>query len=189
VYVQNADFGLGKAQELRRQMLALRRAGKFVECFLETAGEGSNGTLEYYLATACERIHLAPAGDFNLLGLYAESRFPRGTLDKLKSEPEFNRVGRYKSAMETYTENRFTPESQEAMAAVLDGYFSQIVSAIAEARHKSDYEVRWLIDGAPFSADEAVKRGLVDQLSYPDQFRDHMKRRAGGKPAYLAIED
>lgn len=189
VYIQAADFGLAKAQELRRQMLALRRAGKFVECFLETAGEGSNGTLEYYLATACERIHLAPAGDFNLLGLYAESRFLRGTLDKLKIEPEFNRVGRYKSAVETYTENRFTPESQEAMAAVLDGYFSQIVSAIAEARRKSDYEVRWLIDGAPFSAEEAVKRGLVDQLSYPDQFRDHLKRRAGGKPAYLAIED
>ena len=45
VYIQNAELGLAKAQELRRQMLALRRAGKFVECYLETAGEGSNGTL------------------------------------------------------------------------------------------------------------------------------------------------
>ena len=55
VYIQDADLGLAKAQELRRQMMALRRAGKFVECYLETAGEGSNGTLAYYLATACER--------------------------------------------------------------------------------------------------------------------------------------
>ena len=52
VYIQEADLGLARAQELRRQMLALRRSGKFVECFLETAGEGANGTLEYYLATA-----------------------------------------------------------------------------------------------------------------------------------------
>ena len=59
---------MAKAQELRRQMLALRRAGKFVECYLETAGEGSNGTLEYYLASACDDITLAPAGDVNLLG-------------------------------------------------------------------------------------------------------------------------
>jgi protease IV len=190
VYVQQADFGLAKAQELRRQMLALRRAGKFVECYLETAGEGANGTLEYYLATACERIHLAPAGDLNLLGLYTASRFLRGTFDKLGIEPEFNQVGRYKSAVETYTRNEYTPESREAIAAVLDGYFTQLVSAIADARHKTPYEVRWLIDGAPFSAAEAVKRGLVDQLSYPDQFRDHLKRRAGGRePAYLAIED
>jgi protease IV len=189
VYLQDADFGLAKAQELRRQMLALRRAGKFVECFLETAGEGANGTLEYYLATACERIHLAPAGELNLLGLYSESRFLRGTLDKLKVEPEFNRVGRYKTAVETFTENQYTPESRESIAAVLDGYFSQIVSAIAAARRKSDYEIRWLIDSAPYPAAEAVRRGLVDQLSYPDQFRDRLKRRAGREPSYVAIED
>jgi protease-4 len=189
VYIQDAEFGLAKAQELRRQMMALRRAGKLVECYLETAGEGANGTLEYYLATACERIHLAPAGDLNLLGLNAENRFLRGTLDKLKIEPEFNRVGRYKSAVETYTENQYSPESEEALAAVLDGYFSQIVSAIAEARHKSDSEIRGLVDRAPYSAQEALRLGLVDQISYPDQFRDHLEKRVGRKPAYVKIEE
>ncbi len=189
VYLQSADFGLAKAQELRRQMMALRHAGKWVECYLETAGEGSNGTLDYYLATACERIHLAPAGDVNLLGLNAEGRFLRGTLEKLKIQPEFNRVGRYKSAVEAYTENRYTPDSEEALAAVLDGFYSQIVAAIAEARKKSGAEVRTLIDGAPYSAREAKALGLVDQLSYPDQFREHLEKRLGGKPGYVAIED
>ena len=47
VYIQDAQFGLARAQELRRQFMALRRAGKFVECYVETAGEGSNGTLVY----------------------------------------------------------------------------------------------------------------------------------------------
>jgi protease-4 len=189
VYIQEAELGLAKAQELRRQMMALRRAGKFVDCYLETAGEGSNGTLAYYLATACEKIYLAPAGDLNLLGLYSESRFLRGALDKLKIEPEFNRVGRYKSAVESYTQNQYSPEAQEAIASVLDSYFAQIVSAIAEARKKSEPEVRALIDGAPYSADEALARGLVDQLSYPDEFKAHLTKRAGRKPAYVAIED
>jgi protease-4 len=189
VYIQNAELGLAKAQELRRQMIALRRSGKFVECYLETAGEGSNGTLAYYLATACEKIYLAPAGDLNLLGLYSESRFLRGTLDKLKIEPDFNRVGRYKSAVESYTQNQYSPEAQEAIAAVLDGYFAQIVSAVAEARHKSEPEVRALIDGAPYSADEALARGLVDQLAYPDEFKDRLAKRVGRKPGYVDIED
>jgi len=189
VYIQTADFGLAKGQELRRQLLALRRAGKLVECYLETAGEGSNGTLELYLATACERIHLAPAGDLNLLGLYAENRFLRGTLEKLKIDPEFHRVGRYKSAVETYTEKRFSPESVEAISAVLDGYFAQLVAAIAEARHKTEGEVRGLIDGAPYSAAEALRLGLVDQLTYPDQLRAHVEQRLGRKPTYVKIED
>ena len=189
VYIQEADLGLAKAQELRRQMMALRRAGKFVECYLETAGEGSNGTLAYYLATACEKIYLAPAGDLNLLGLYSESRFLRGALDKLKIDPVFNRVGRYKSAVESYTANQYSPEAEEAIAAVLDGYFAQIVAAVAEARHKSGAEVRALIDGAPWSAEEALARGLVDRLSYPDEFKDHLEKRAGRKPSYVAVED
>jgi len=189
VYIQNAELGLAKAQELRRQMMALRRAGKFVECYLETAGEGSNGTLAYYLATACERIHLAPSGDLNLLGLSYETRLLRGTLDKLKIDPQFNRVGRYKSAVETYTQTQLTPEAQEAIAAVLDGYYAQIVSAIAEARKKSEAEVRALVDGAPYDAETARRRGLVDDLSYPDQFLDLLKQRAGRKPALLPIEE
>jgi protease-4 len=189
LYIQDADLGLAKAQELRRQMIALRRAGKFVDCYLETAGEGANGTLAYYLATACEKIYLAPAGDLNLLGLYSESRFLRGALDKLKIEPQFNRVGRYKSAVESYTQNQYSPEAQEAIAAVLDGYFAQIVSAVAEARHLSEPRVRALIDGAPYSAEEALSRGLVDQLAYPDEFKEHLAKRVGHKPGYVAIED
>jgi protease-4 len=189
VYVQETEFGLARAQEIRRQLLALRRAGKFVECYLETAGEGSNGTLPYYLATACERIHLAPLGDVNLLGLNLENRFLRGTLEKLKIQPEFNQVGRYKSAVETWTRTELSPPSEEAVAAVLDGYYSQIVAAIAKARKKTPDEVRWVIDGAPFTAEDAVRRGLVDQISYPDQFRERLKARAGGDPHLLPIED
>lgn len=189
VYIQEADFGLAKAQELRRQLMALRQAGKFVECYLETAGEGGNGTLPYYLATACERIHLAPLGDVNLLGLHLENRFLRGTLEKLKIQPEFNHVGRYKSAVETWTRSELSPPAEEAIAAVLDGYYTQIVAAIAEARKKTPDEVRWIIDGAPFGAEDAVRRGLVDQISYPDQFREHLKKRAGGEPHLLLLQD
>jgi protease-4 len=189
VYIQRAELGLAKAQELRRQMMALRRAGKFVECYMETAGEGSNGTLAYYLATACERIHLSPAGDVNLLGLSWETRLLRGTLDKLKIDPQFNRVGRYKSAVETYTQTRLSPEAQEAIAALLDGYFSQIVSAVAEARRKSEAEVRALVDAAPYAAETARARGLVDDLLYPDQFLDLLRKRLGRKPVLLPIEE
>ncbi|HKV12071.1 MAG TPA: signal peptide peptidase SppA [Thermoanaerobaculia bacterium] len=189
VYIQDADFGLARAQELRRQFMALRRAGKFVECYLETAGEGSNGTLVYYLATACERIHLSPLGDVNLIGLAVESRFYKGTFEKLKIVPEFNKVGRYKSAVEPYTETEYSPAAEEAMAAVLDAYYTQIVTAVGEARKKTADEVRWIIDGAPYGAEDAARRGLIDQISYPDQFRDHLKKRAGAGATLLPLDE
>lgn len=189
VYIQDAAFGLAKAQELRRQILALREVGKFVECYLETAGEGSNGTLAYYLATACEKVYLAPGGDLNLLGLYADSLFFRRTFDKLKVDPVFLHVGRYKSAVETYTETERSPDAEEAMNAVLDGFYRQLVDGIAEGRRLPPAEVRRLIDGAPYGAGEALRLRLVDGLAYPDQFRDRIERRAGGEPRLVRLQE
>jgi protease-4 len=187
VYIEDARFGLAKAQELRRQILELRRAGKFAGCYLETAGEAANGTLPYFLATACDEITLAPLGEVNMLGLYAQTLHLRGTLDKLKIDPEFLRIGPYKSATETYTESHSSPAAAEALSAVLDSYYGQIVTAIAAARRLPPARVRQLIDAAPFSAPAARAAGLVDRLAYADEFRHEIARRAGGKARLVAL--
>jgi protease-4 len=83
LYVQSARFGLAKAQQLRRQLAALSASDKFVECYLETAGEGSNGTLAYYLASVCDRIALSPAGLDEGKGGYEYFPKPTGLNDYL----------------------------------------------------------------------------------------------------------
>lgn len=189
VYIQDTGFGLAKAQELRRQLEAMRAAGKFARCYLETAGEGRNGTLAYYLATACESIALAPAGELNLLGLRADSTFLRGALDKLKVEPAFRHVGDYKSASEMYTETQHSPAAREAIAAVLDSYYGQIVEAVAAARKLAPDAVRAHIDAAPHDPARAKELGFVDALAYPDEFRAEIEEKGGGDPELVAIED
>ena len=174
LYIQDANFGLAKAQELRRQISALDRAGKPVRCYLETAGEGGNGTLEYYLASACSSITLAPAGEINLLGLFADSPFLRGGLDKLRIEPSFLTAGEFKSAGEIFTEVRHSPAARIALDALLDSFYNQIVDGIASARKSDAATVRSWIDTAPISAERALELGLVDELAYPDEFRDDL---------------
>ncbi len=179
LYIQDAGFGLAKAQELRRQIAALDLAGKPVRCYLETAGEGGNGTLEYYLASACTSIALAPAGEINLLGLYADSPFLRGSLDKLKIEPSFLTAGEFKSAGEIFTEVRHSPAARVALDALLDSFFTQIVDGIASARKSDAATVRAWVDAAPLSAAMALEKGLVDALAYPDEFRDGLDELGG----------
>ncbi len=171
LYIRDAAFGLAKAQELRRQITELNRAGKPVRCYLETAGEGGNGTLEYYLASSCAAIALAPAGEINLLGLYADSPFLRGGLEKLKIEPSFLTAGEFKSAAEVFTQVRHSPAAKVALDALLDGFYDQIVEGIATARKSDAASVRSWVDAAPLSAAEALEKGLVDELAYPDEFR------------------
>ena len=157
--IRDAAFGLAKAQELRRQISELDRAGKPVRCYLETAGEGGNGTLEYYLASACTSIALAPAGEINLLGLLADSPFLRGGLEKLRIEPSFLTAGEFKSAAEIFTEVRHSPAAKVALDALLDSFFRQIVDGIASARKSDAASVRAWIDAAPLSAADALEKG------------------------------
>jgi protease-4 len=48
--------------------------------------------------------------------------------------------------------------------------------------------VQGLVDGAPYSAAEALALGLVDALSYPDEFSDFVDERAGGDPTVVSID-
>ncbi len=188
LYIQDASMGLAQAQELRRLMGSLVAAGKRVDCYLEGAGEGTNGTLDYFLATACPSIALAPGSDLNLLGLLADSTFLRGTLDKLRIEPEFEHVGEYKSASETYTETEHSPAAEEALEALLDDLYGQLVAGIAKARRLSPGEVRELVDGAPYTAEQALAEGLVDDLVYPDEFETRLLEATGAK-ALLELDE
>ena len=134
VYLQSTGFGFAKAEELRRQLAAYPDAGKFVECYFESVGEGTNGSLAYFLASACDQIHLAPIGGVNLLGLYASSPFFRGSFDKLHVEPEYFAVGEYKSAGETFTRNDYSEPAKEALGALFDGWYDLLVDGIAAGR-------------------------------------------------------
>jgi len=188
VYVEGADMGLAKAQELRRQMRARHSAGKFVECYMDTVGEGVNGTLDYFLASACDHVQMSPAGNLNLLGIRVDSRFLRGTFDKLKIDPSFNHVGAYKSYAETYTQTQYSPAAALAMNTVLDSLYGQLVAAVAQARRLTPEAVRRIVDGAPYTAAEAKALGLVDRIGYPDEFRDRIRRLAGGRPRLRSLE-
>lgn len=189
LYIRDADFGLAKAQELRRQLAALKEAGKPVRCYLETAGEGGNGTLEYYLATACSSIALAPAGEINLLGLFADGPFLRGGLDKLRVEPSFLTAGEFKSAAEIFTEVRHSPAAKVALDALLDSFFGQIVDGIAAGREKDAATVRAWVDAAPISAAAALEQGLVDEIAYPDEFRAGLDELGDGDAELVGFLD
>lgn len=188
VYIRNAGFGFGKAEEFRRQLRAFSEAGKFVECYFETVGEGTNGSLGYFLASACDRIHLAPVGAVNLLGLYADSLFFGGTLEKLKVQPEFFAAGDYKSADEQYTRTEHSEEAEEALSAALDGWFDLLLDGIADGRGMDRERVRELIDRAPFTAREAMDAGLIDSLAYPDEFRSRIEELVGSTPRLVRLE-
>ena len=161
---------VAKIQEVRDAILDYRRSGKPAVAYLESGGQ-----TEYYLATACERIFLAPSSPLDLTGMASYEVFLRGTLDKIGAVPDMLHIGAYKTAPNQLTEKTFTPEHREMAESLNTDAFEQLVKAIADGRKRGEPEVRALLDRGPFLAEDALRAGLIDDVAYEDQLGDKAK--------------
>ncbi len=174
--VDMSGAGWAKAEEIRAAIADFRTSGKPIYAYMEF---GLNK--EYYIASACDRIYLAPPGELFITGLSADVIFFRGTLDKLGIYPDLFQIGKYKSAGDTFTRKDMSDAHREFINSLLDDLFNRYVEAIATARGKSAAEVKTLIDNAPYSAQQAKDAGLIDGVAYRDDLEKELKKRLGYK--------
>ena len=171
-------IGWGKADEIRDTLADFRSTGKPVYGYMEY---GTNK--EYYLATACDRIYVAPIGDLFIVGLAADVMSLGGSLDKLGVKADFYQIGKYKTAPEQYTRKEMSEASREVINSILDEFSARYVDTIAATRKKSAEDVRALIDNAPLGSWEAKAAGLIDDAKYRDEVEEELKKRLGYKEA------
>jgi protease-4 len=156
-----------KLQELRDALEDFKTSGKYVHAWLEYAGDR-----EYFLASVADRVYLLPSASLDLTGVASYEVFLRGTFDWIGTYPDFLHVGDYKTAVNTYLEKTFTPAHREMSESLNRSQYEQLVQAIADARKKSEAEVRALIDQGPFQPVEALRVGLIDEVAYEDELDD-----------------
>jgi len=174
--IDMSGVGWAKSEEIREAITDFRSSGKPVYGFMEL---GVNK--EYYIASACDRIYLAPPGELFTIGLAADVMFFRGSLDKLGIYPDMYQIGKYKSAGDTFTRKEMSEAHREAVNSLLEDLYSRYVEAIAKARSKSPEEVRAIIDNAPYTAAQARDVGLIDGAVFRDEVEKELKAKLGYK--------
>jgi protease-4 len=176
--------GWAKLEELRSDLEQFRKSGKPVFAYLR-----SPGTRDYYVALAADRIYLGPEEPLMLKGLRAQLMYFKGSLDKLGVQVDVEHAGKYKDFGDMFTRTSMSPETQEVINSVVDGIWGNVVTRIAEARKKSPQEVRAIVDQGPFTATQALKAGLVDELRFEDQMWGELKTRLklSADPAKLSF--
>jgi protease-4 len=159
LHIDGLDWGWARVAELADALRAFRAAGKPVYASLAGGGEK-----EYLLAATAGTVAMAPVATLQLDGLSASALFLRGTYEKLDIRPNFQHVGRYKSAVETYTRTGLSPEAREAMQSLLQDQYDDLTQRLAAARSLEPAQVRQLIEGGPYPASRARALGLLDTL-------------------------
>jgi len=173
----------GKVQEVRDAVSDFRRSGKPAVAYLEYGGEQ-----EFYLATACDKVFLMPTSTLDLMGVASYELFLRGTLDKIGAYPDAMHIGEFKTASNNFTQKTYTAAHREMAESLNTDLYEQLVRGIADGRHKSEAEVKSLIDHGPFLPEDALRAGLIDDLAYDDEIADKVKLGTG-KPNMLDMSD
>ena len=166
--------GWAKLQELRAGIEAFKKSGKPVYAWLETPG-----LREYYLAAAADRIYLAPEDLLNVKGLAIQAMYYRGTLDKLGVQFDVEHMGKYKDAGDMFTRKDMSPETKEALNALLDGIWGNVTTTISASRRMQPEQFRALVDDAPWLGPAAIRYGLIDELSYLPAVEKALAKKAG----------
>ena len=163
-------LGWTQAQALRRALLDFRQSDKPSFCFLETASGGA-----YLVASACSHVSLLPSGAVEISGVSMGRLYAKDLLEKAGVRFQELRMGRYKSAMETFTRNEPSPAVREETNALLDALFEEYVDALAENRKLAPLEARALVDRALFLGSDAKEAGLVDAVEFADAFEARVR--------------
>jgi protease IV len=180
---EGVSAGWAKLEEIRSDIEEFRKSGKPVFAYLHTPS-----AREYYLALAADRIYMGPSDPLMLKGMRAEVMYFKKTLDKIGVNVEVEHAGKYKDFGDMFSRSDMSPETREVLSSVLDGLYGNLVTRIAAARKKSPEETRTVIDNGPFTATDALKAGLVDELRYEDQLWGELKDRLKSEPAKVSFE-
>ncbi|HEY4793274.1 MAG TPA: signal peptide peptidase SppA [Mycobacterium sp.] len=166
----------GPVQELREAVAAFT-AVKPSLAWAETYP----GTLSYYLASAFGEVWMQPAGTVGLIGFATNALFLRDALDKAGIEAQFVARGEYKSAINLFTQDRYTDAHREADTRLLDSLRAQVWLAVAESRNIGQDALDGLADHAPLLRDIAVESGLIDRVGFRDEAYARIAELVGAK--------
>jgi protease IV len=162
--VQLSAAAAGPVQELREAIAAFTAVKPSVAW-----AETYPGTLSYYLASAFGEVWMQPSGTVGLIGFATNALFLRDALDKAGIEAQFVTRGEYKSAVNVFTQDRYTDAHREADTRLLESLRDQVWQAIAGSRNIGQDVLDGLADKAPLLRDVAVESGLIDRVGFRDE--------------------
>ncbi len=164
------DADLAKLQELRRAVDKVQAAGKPVHAWGDALDLRT-----LYLAAGCDDITMPAGGYFEFKGMTARSFHVRAMLDKLGIKPHLHRIKDYKSAAEMVMNTEMTGPAREQRTWLLEDIWNITVPTIAADRGLTERRAVELMGYAEFEPVEAAESGLIDRVSYWQEFEDRLR--------------
>lgn len=177
LYGGNGENGSGFAtlREVRKALERFKAAGKKIYAYDMAWQER-----EYYLASVADTITVNPIGQVEMNGLSSEGLFFANALQKFGIGVQVTRVGKYKSAVEPFLQNKRSAADREQVQRLLGDLWREFLVSTSKSRALTPQQLQAIADSArSLNAEEARQRKLIDRVAYADEISDELKKITG----------
>ena len=160
-------------QEIRNALDDFRKSGKWIVAYGDFYTQGA-----YYVASVANKVYINPKGIVDWHGIGAQTMFYKDFMAKFGVKCEVVKVGTFKSATETFTEEKMSDANRLQTQTFINGTWQNICTAVSKSRGISIDSLNSYADSylALQSTEMLMKAKMVDGMMYSDKVKDAVKK-------------
>lgn len=175
IYIEAGALAANYAtlQEIRNALADFRKSGKWIVAYGDFYTQGA-----YYVASVADKVYINPKGVVDWHGIGAQTMFYKDFMAKFGVKWEVVKVGTFKSATETFTEEKMSDANRLQTKTFIDGTWRNVCDAVSKSRGISVDSLNSYADSylALQATETLVKAKMVDGMMYGDQVKDAVKK-------------
>lgn len=175
IYIEAGALAANYAtlQEIRNALADFRKSGKWIVAYGDFYTQGA-----YYVASVADKVYINPKGIVDWHGIGAQTMFYKDFMAKFGVKWEVVKVGTFKSATETFTEEKMSDANRLQTKTFIDGTWRNVCDAVSKSRGISVDSLNSYADSylALQATETLVKAKMVDGMMYGDQVKDAVKK-------------
>lgn len=175
IYIEAGALATNYAtlQEIRNALADFRKSGKWIVAYGDFYTQGA-----YYVASVANKVYINSKGAIDWHGIGAQTMFYKDFMAKFGVKWEVVKVGTFKSATETFTEEKMSDANRLQTQTFIDGTWRNVCDAVSKSRGISVDSLNSYADSylALQATETLVKAKMVDGMMYGDQVKDAVKK-------------
>ncbi|PHV63411.1 signal peptide peptidase SppA [Cyanobacterium aponinum] len=167
----NLITGYASLTEINNALEKFKASGKKIIAYNVSAGEQ-----DYFITSIADEIILNPMGGMEMNGLASSQLFFASALQKYGIGVQVVRVGKYKSAVEPFILDNYSPESKLQTQDLIDDLWNSYIENVTNNRDLKAGEINNIADNKGIlQASEAKNLKIIDQIKYEDEIISQLK--------------
>jgi protease IV len=177
VRIDSPGGAVGPSQEIYDEVRKVAQKKPVVCSMGSTAASGG-----FYVAMGCRKVVAEPGTLTGSIGVIMQVPNVKGLAARFDIRMETVKSGKLKDVGNPFRD--MTPEDRAYLQSVIDGVYTQFLSAVVESRKLPEDEVRKIADGRVLTGADAKRLKLIDALGNFYDAVDLAKKEAGisGEP-------